>query len=175
MRGVSDLESELHELAARVDRLEETLRGGGSPRPVTEPSDGPGPPGTDTSDTATGAQTVRYSGTVDLAGPVQWNIHYDAAAALDLPTESTAAVFAALGHPARLEIVRILLRGNASVTDLQAAGDFGTSGQLYHHLKILTAAGVASKLGRNEYGIAATHVVPTLVALVSAADISGSL
>jgi DNA-binding transcriptional ArsR family regulator len=174
MRDVSDLESELHELAARVGRLEETLRGDGAPRSLPARSDGP-----DTDDapgsTPTGAQTVRYSGAVDLAGPVQWSIHYDAGAVLELPAESAAAVFAALGHPARLEIVRILLRGNASVTDIQAAGDFGTSGQLYHHLKILTAAAVVSKVGRSEYGIAATHVVPTLVALVSAADISGSL
>lgn len=160
---MNDIERQVHDLAARVRRVEQALGTGPLPEPsLTEPASPPD-------------GTVGYSGSVDLAGPVHWGIRYEAAQTLRLPTESSGAVFAALGHPARLEIVRILLQGNASVSDLQSKGDFGTSGQLYHHLKILTSASVATKLDRNEYGITATHVVPTLVALLCAGDISGSL
>ena len=72
-------------------------------------------------------------------------------ATLDLAPETTANVFAALGHPARVEIVRILARGNASVAHLQESGDFGTSGQLYHHLKILTEAGFLTRSKRGQW------------------------
>ena len=104
-----------------------------------------------------------------------WNITYSANAAVDLAPEALSSTFAALGHPARIEIVRLLIRGNASVTDLQEAGDFGTTGQLYHHLKILTTASIVTKVGRNDYGIAPTHLVPVLVSMLAAGDISGLL
>lgn len=177
-----DLRSVVQALTDRVERLEALVGnderrgpevGGTDPTTgagTTAPAGSPPP-----SDGALHENTVSYQGSVDLAGPIRWRIGYDAAAILDLPATTTAEVFAAMGHPSRLEILRILLRCNASVAELQAAGDFGTSGQLYHHLKILTAASLVVKVGRNEYGIAATHVVPILVALLSAGDISGVL
>ena len=150
---------------ARLEQLVEDLSPAGSRLPASagEPIDRPAD------------DVVGYQGAVDLAGPVSWEIRYHAPAILNLPTDALADVFAALGHPVRITIVRRLLAANASVTELQETGEFGTSGQLYHHLKILTTASVVTKVGRNEYAIAPTHVVPTLVALLAAGDITGSL
>ncbi|WHU45082.1 helix-turn-helix domain-containing protein [Gordonia sp. L191] len=178
-----DLQSVVQALTDRVERLEALVGnderrgpevGGTDPTTGTSATIAPdgSPP---TSEQTPHENTVTYQGSVDLAGPVRWRIGYDAAAILDLPAATIADVFAAMGHPSRLEILRILLRRNASVAELQAAGDFGTSGQLYHHLKILTAASLVVKAGRNEYGVAATHVVPILVAMLSAGDIGGVL
>ncbi len=152
------------ELAARVARLEAAVFAGGD-RVDNEPD----------SATEDRSGLLEYSGSVDFTGPVTWNIAYSADATLDLAPETTANVFAALGHPARVEIVRLLARGNASVAHLQESGDFGTSGQLYHHLKILTAASIVTKVGRNDYGIAPTHLVPVLICLLAAGDIGGLL
>lgn len=164
MHRVTDDRDANDDLTSRVARLEEIVAR------LTSADESPAP-----TDGAATAGVVGYRGAVDLAGDVSWDIAYGAQNVLGLSPDALVDVFAALGHPARLAIVRILLRGNASVTDLQDAGEFGTSGQLYHHLKILTGAAVVTKLGRNEYGIAATHVVPTLIAMLAAGDIAGTL
>lgn len=162
MLGVSSDPSD--DLAARVARLEAAVFAAGD-RMDSEPDSA-----------AEGLSgMLEYSGSVDFTAPVTWNIAYSADATLDLAPETTANVFAALGHPARVEIVRLLARGNASVAHLQESGDFGTSGQLYHHLKILTAASIVTKVGRNDYGIAPTHLVPVLICLLAAGDIGGLL
>ncbi|RPA12666.1 helix-turn-helix transcriptional regulator [Gordonia sp. OPL2] len=178
---MSDTESRLRDLTERIERLEHIAGvadhddAAGPPEPPTTAGP-PEPPTTAGNGVGSSrAGTVGYTGSVDLGGPVQWDIRYDAESTIGLPTAGLATVFAALGHPVRLSIVRVLLRGGASVAELQETGDFGTSGQLYHHLKTLTAASIVTKSGRNEYVVAPTHVVPTLVALLAAGDISGAL
>ena len=84
------------DLAARVARLEAAVFAAGD-RTDSEPDSA-----------AEGLSgMLEYSGSVDFTGPVTWNIAYSADATLDLAPETTANVFAALGHPARVEIVRI--------------------------------------------------------------------
>ena len=156
------------DLEARITRLEAAVFASGRPDDHADSSDDDGAE-------RTTSGILEYSGAVDFTGPVTWNITYSANAAVDLAPEALSSTFAALGHPARIEIVRLLIRGNASVTDLQEAGDFGTTGQLYHHLKILTTASIVTKVGRNDYGIAPTHLVPVLVSMLAAGDISGLL
>lgn len=80
----------------------------------------------------------------------------------------TAEAFAALGHGLRLRLLREVLAGRASATELAELDDVGTSGQIYHHLRQLTAAGWLRSAGRGRYEVPAGRVVPLLVALTAA-------
>lgn len=154
-----DAAARLDALEARVAALEE--RSGATP-PV---------------DRGGGTGEVGYHGSVALQegrGPVTWTIGYDAAATLGLAAGPVAEVLAALGHPVRLALVRRLLTGPASTGDLVEAAELSSSGQLYHHLRTLTAARVVEQDGRT-YRVPDTGVVPVLVALLAAADLAGAL
>jgi len=120
---------------------------------------------------------ISYRGQVrrqDGAGPVSWSIGYDAAASLALPAGPVTEVLAALGHPVRLALVRRLLTGPAGTGELVAAAELSSTGQLYHHLRTLTAARLVEQDGRR-YRVPSTGVVPILVAIVAAADLGGAL
>jgi ArsR family transcriptional regulator, arsenate/arsenite/antimonite-responsive transcriptional repressor len=122
------------------------------------------------------AGVVRYAGEVHLHGDVTWSISYDAGAALDLDDEPRLAVLAALGHPARVRIVRALLAGGPSGTGaLQEAAGLASTGQLYHHLRSLTHSGLVEQDARGSYRVAGRAVVPALVLLTAAADVAGQL
>ncbi|UYP19526.1 helix-turn-helix domain-containing protein [Rhodococcus sp. Z13] len=121
------------------------------------------------------AGSVGYGGTVALDGTVRWNIEYDAQAALALDATAVAAVLDALGNPTRLGIVRTLLRGPATATELQEAAGLASSGRLYHHLRTLSAAQVVEQESRNRYRIAPEKVMPLLVLTVAAADVGERL
>ena len=154
-----DADARLDALEARVAALEE--RSGG-PTPVVRPG---------------GTGEVGYHGNVRLQedrGPVTWTIGYDAAAVLGLAAGPISEVLAALGHPVRLALVRRLLAGPAVTGDLVEAAALASSGQLYHHLRTLTAARVVEQDGRT-YRVPDTGVVPVLVALLAAADLAGAL
>ncbi|WP_338888087.1 ArsR/SmtB family transcription factor [Rhodococcus sovatensis] len=150
-------EARLAELEARVAELEH----GGSDVPA-----GADPP--------TGG-AVAYQGDVHLHGDVTWSIGYSPDAVLELSVARTSGVLAALGHPVRLQIVRRLLRGPANAADLQDVVGLGSTGQVYHHLKALASANVVEQHGRGDYRINAKKVVPLLVSMLAAADISGEL
>ncbi len=118
------------------------------------------------------AATVVYSG----AGPwedgaVAWRLGRDWDEVLAGAT-GTAAVFAALGNGTRLRIVAELLRGPVATGDLAARLDWASSGQLFHHLRELLAAGVVYQPVRGTYAIRRQHVVPLLAVLSAAIDIA---
>jgi DNA-binding transcriptional ArsR family regulator len=121
------------------------------------------------------AGSVTYGGRVRLHGEVSWDIALDAAAVLELAPAATVKVLAALGHAVRLQVVRQLLRGPATVAELVEAVGGSSSGQLYHHLTTLTGAGVVEADGGGRYRVPATGVVPVLVTLLAAADLGGTL
>ncbi|MGB3372881.1 MAG: metalloregulator ArsR/SmtB family transcription factor [Rhodococcus sp. (in: high G+C Gram-positive bacteria)] len=150
-------EARLAELEARVAELEH--RGSGDAAGTSMPTGG----------------AVAYQGDVHLHGDVTWNIGYSPDAVLELSVARTSEVLAALGHPVRLQIVRRLLRGPANAADLQEVVGLGSTGQVYHHLKALGSANVVEQHGRGDYRINAKKVVPLLVSMLAAADISGEL
>ncbi|WP_232238020.1 ArsR/SmtB family transcription factor [Rhodococcus sp. 2G] len=162
-----EYEARLADLERRVRILEgeATRRGAG---------DGPGGTGP-VADVAESTGSVTYGGFVSLHGHVRWNIEYDAGASLALDPVPVAAVLDALGNPARLAIVRTLLRGPATATELQEATDLTSTGRLYHHLRALSAARVVEQGSRNRYRIAPEKVVPLLVLTVAAADVGEQL
>lgn len=117
---------------------------------------------------------VSYEGAVRLHGEVSWRIGFSPAAVVDLPAGPTAEVLAALGHPVRLALVRRLLTGPASAAELQDAADLSSTGQVYHHLRALSAARVVEQDGR-AFRVPATGVVPVLTMLLAAGDVAGLL
>jgi hypothetical protein len=118
---------------------------------------------------------VSYKGAVNFGGPVAWSIRYDAGAAAELPQQPLTEVLAALGHPVRLQLAHALLSGPATAAELQESLGLHTPGQLYHHLRALTAAKVIAQPSRNQYVLPAEKVVPVLVLTLAAGDIAGLL
>jgi DNA-binding transcriptional ArsR family regulator len=102
----------------------------------------------------------------------EWQHGTPAAQLLDVDWAEAVAELAgtldALSHPVRLLIVGLVLSGIRSVTDLQEHASLGTSGQLYHHLRQLVAAGWLRTAGRGQYAVPPERVIPLLVILAAA-------
>jgi DNA-binding transcriptional ArsR family regulator len=98
----------------------------------------------------------------------EWQYELRTEQLLDTDWSETAEVFAALGHALRLRLLREILGGRRTATELAGLDEVGTSGQIYHHLRQLTAAGWLRQAGRGRYEIPAGRVVPLLVALATA-------
>lgn len=122
-----------------------------------------------------GGGMIHYEGQTDLHGHIEWEIDYSAGSVLGLPLQRSVDVLAALGHPVRQGIVRRLLHGPVNAADLQEAVGLTSPGQLYHHLKTLTAANLVEQRNRGDYRIAGQHVVPILVILLASSDVAGDL
>ncbi|MFF4318674.1 ArsR/SmtB family transcription factor [Streptomyces sp. NPDC001568] len=80
----------------------------------------------------------------------------------------TADSLAALGNPVRLRLLREILGGRRTAAELTALDGVGTSGQVYHHLRQLTAAGWLHTTGRGRHEVPVSRVVPLLVLLSAA-------
>ncbi|MFE9745913.1 ArsR/SmtB family transcription factor [Saccharothrix saharensis] len=118
-----------------------------------------------------------YGGQVAVGdGRVSWRVDVTPERALSLPDRPRIEVLSALAHPVRVEIVRTLLaRGGQPATALQEAARLGSTGQLYHHLKALTASGVVEQDKRGSYRLRQAATVPVLVLLTAASDVAGQL
>ncbi|WP_055600494.1 ArsR/SmtB family transcription factor [Streptomyces aureus] len=79
-----------------------------------------------------------------------------------------AESFAALGHPVRLRLLREILGGRRTAAELAELEETGTTGQIYHHLRLLTGAGWLRTVGRGRYEVPGARVVPLLVVLTAA-------
>ena len=108
---------------------------------------------------------VTLAGNVTLLGHplVQWQVGLATETLLGHDWRDAAPVFAALGHPARLHLLRAVLLGQTRTADLSAF----TTGQLYHHLRELVATGWLRPAGRGAHSIPTERVVPLLVMLAA--------
>ncbi|GAA2842147.1 winged helix-turn-helix domain-containing protein [Crossiella cryophila] len=119
---------------------------------------------------------VSYQGRLTEPGELDWTITLPVSTVLGLPDGPRLEVLAALGHPVRAKVVRVLAQhGPQGAAELQAAAEVGSTGQLYHHLKPLTTSGLVDQDGRGRYRLRATAMVPVLILLAAAADIAGQL
>ncbi|MGN9840615.1 ArsR/SmtB family transcription factor [Nonomuraea sp. H19] len=90
---------------------------------------------------------------------------------LQQPTGPLAAVLAAAGHPARFEILQLLVVGPKPVADLQAELALASPGQLYHHLKTLASAGLVEQPERGVYRVPPHVIFPVLALAAAAIDV----
>ncbi|GIG85455.1 ArsR/SmtB family transcription factor [Plantactinospora endophytica] len=170
------IEERVAELERRLTALEERTAAPPAPAPPA-PTEGDfwALDGLKTRLAALGAEQggVLFTGTVRLATNERYDWQYG------LPTEAlldgeeedwtrAADAFAALGHPVRLRLLREILGGRRTVAELTALEDLGTTGQAYHHLRQLAAAGWLHSPGRGRYEVPAGRVVPLLVAIAIA-------
>lgn len=73
-----------------------------------------------------------------------------------------AEALSALAHPVRLRIIQRLLSDASTVQDLSATDEFGTSGQIYHHLKQLVSTGWLRTARRGRYEVPVDRIIPLL-------------
>jgi DNA-binding transcriptional ArsR family regulator len=116
------------------------------------------------------AGSLMFAGTATLpgAGSVVWQEEHGVPSVVASGWADAAVALAALGHPVRLELIRRLLAGAHTTHDLAEIPDLATSGQLYHHLRELQAAGLVQQRRRNDYAVPADRVILCLI-LVAAA------
>ncbi|GAA1533143.1 hypothetical protein GCM10009741_39350 [Kribbella lupini] len=86
---------------------------------------------------------------------------------LETDWTSRAPALAALGHPVRLTLLREILQGRTTVSALSEVEGLGTSGQIYHHLRQLTAENWLHTPSRGVFAVPPTRVVALRAILVA--------
>lgn len=176
MVSESGWQAEVADLRARVEALEAasaaTEREAGAPRAARAPSAGDELWALDglTARLPEGTGGVLLTGTVHLAdgGRAVWQQGHPVAAVLDADVEVVARRLQALASEVRLRLLREVLAGRGGSGDLAADPQFGTSGQVQHHLRLLVAAGWLRSTARGRYAVPDERVVPLLVAMAAA-------
>jgi hypothetical protein len=111
---------------------------------------------------------VIYAGAVETpAGPVEWQYGALAEELFAHDWADFAKGLAAIGNPIRLSLLQAILNGTHTVAALGELATFGTSGQIYHHINTLVAAGWLEARARGRYTIPIGRIVPLLVILTA--------
>ena len=113
---------------------------------------------------------VLYTGTVNLPTGEHYDWQYGTPVddLFEADWSEWAGTLGALGHPVRLLLLRRVLAGTRKAADLAEDESLGTTGQLYHHLRQLVAAGWLRSAGRGQYAVPGERVVPLLAILSGA-------
>jgi hypothetical protein len=114
---------------------------------------------------------VLFTGTVDLPTGEHYDWQYGRAVddLFEADWAASADTLGALGHPVRLLLLQRVLAGVRTASELAAEEGLGTTGQLYHHLRLLVSAGWLRSPGRGQYAVPGDRVVALLVILSGAA------
>ncbi|MGC5616334.1 ArsR/SmtB family transcription factor [Georgenia sp. Z1491] len=182
MNVIDELRATVEALEARVVALEASASTEPPATPDASASTNPQGPDPETFWALTGlrerraAHPVTESGAVMLVGsltlpdgaPVEWQQAGATDALLESDWSEVAETLGALGHPVRLELLRLILGGTATTAELAEADGLGTTGQLHHHLRQLVSAGWVRQAGRGRYTVPAARVVPLLATVVGA-------
>jgi hypothetical protein len=112
---------------------------------------------------------VLFTGAVTLADGhrAEWQQGFTTDQVLDAFGAEAASELSALAHPVRLLIMREVLDGQRTTAQLGAHEQLGTSGQVYHHLRQLVAAGWLRTTMRGVYRVPTERVVPLLTILAA--------
>jgi len=176
--GVAD--DRLTELERRVAAIEEVLAqpGGATARGRVAHTTGTGPHRAVDADTfwaleglaarMPGAGAVMIVGQVTLPDgrAARWQEGAATTDLLDDEWDRTAESLAALAHPVRLRLVREVLRAPTTARDLSGLDGMGTSGQVYHHLRHLVAAGWLRARGGGRFEVPVERVVPLMTTVL---------
>lgn len=167
------LEERLGRLERRIDALVDHLSG---PSPDTPPSAPPALPEefwalNGLKDRVPSPGAVLYAGAVDLPiGHVEYQWGRPTDPLLRADWGERAERVAALGHPLRLSLLRMLLDGERTVAQLVDELDLGSTGVAYHHLNQLQTAGWVTSPRRGVWAVPATRVVPLLAIITALED-----
>ena len=160
-------EATLAELQRRLERVEEQLAAGAAQGPSTLAAENfwvleglrtlPEP-------------SIVYAGRVELARqpPVEWQMGHLAEDVLDREWADLAGGLGALGHPVRLGVCswsRVVRP--PPPRELTRLVDLGSTGQIYHHLRQLVAAGWLRTRSKGRHSVPSERVVPLLVILAA--------
>jgi hypothetical protein len=168
--AVAVLADRLELLEQRVQQLESSRRGHVAvPEPHERAGDGRfwaldtlkelvGEPG-----------AVLFTGAVTTpgGGHVEWQQAHPVDDLLDTDWSESSDRISALAHPVRLLLLHEVLNGRHTVAELGSHEQLGTTGQLYHHLRQLAAAGWLRAAGHGRYQIPADRIVPLLVTVAA--------
>lgn len=117
--------------------------------------------------TEQGAVLLVGSATLPTGEKVAWQQGAGTAGLCEVSWEERAQVLAALAHPVRVELLRHILGGTRTTSELAGIETLGTTGQLHHHLRQLLAAGWLRQQGRGSYEVPAARIVPLLACIVA--------
>ncbi|WP_159942690.1 MULTISPECIES: helix-turn-helix transcriptional regulator [unclassified Nocardiopsis] len=120
---------------------------------------------------ATGRGAVVFAGVVrgeDGGGALEWQQGLPVERLAGADWSRLAAGLDALGHPVRLRLLHAVWEGASTVAELAERSDFGTTGQIYHHVNQLAAAGWVTTVRRGHYAVPPERVVPLLTILTAA-------
>lgn len=117
--------------------------------------------------------SVFYSGRVHLNGHgFRWEPQERRMQQLlELNSEKTAKVLAALANKQRLDILRSVLNEPLSGSELVDRLNMGTTGQLYHHLKALLGADLLVQEPGGRYAFPNHRCLPFLLLLAAVSDL----
>lgn len=113
---------------------------------------------------------VVFAGEVTPPGadsPVRWQLAQPGDALMDTDWSALSGALAALGHPTRLTLLQAILNGTTTVAELAKREEFGTTGQIYHHLSQLTSAGWLRTTTRGRHAVPAERIIPLLAILAA--------
>ncbi len=92
---------------------------------------------------------------------------------LDLIDSGNAMrVLSCIGSPERMRMILALLKKPLSVAELVTVLEFGSTGQVYHHLKPLVAADIVTEEEKGRYTIVPHRVQGIIMLLAGIADLS---
>ncbi|WP_339391412.1 MULTISPECIES: ArsR/SmtB family transcription factor [Brevibacterium] len=112
---------------------------------------------------------VTYTGHITPPGaesPVSWQMGLSAEALSEIDFAAAAGALAAFSHPVRLALLQAIYEGTTTVAELSADDRFGTTGQVYHHLKALASAGWLENIPRGHWRVPAQKVIPLLTLIL---------
>jgi ArsR family transcriptional regulator, arsenate/arsenite/antimonite-responsive transcriptional repressor len=156
--ALDQIQQQLNTLLQRVELLEHRLPAAGA---ETQPAESP----------AHGFLT--YDGSIELGGKqLKMRSRRPATAAFSADAESVARIFGALGSPHRILMVRALCDGPKTGQQLEESAGISSTGQLYHHLKELLAAGLVTQPARSLYALRPASIIALCVALMLASDLA---
>jgi DNA-binding transcriptional ArsR family regulator len=117
---------------------------------------------------APGAAMITGHVTLPDGRAARWQESAGTADLLDDDWSQHVAALAALAHPARIRLLRHVLGGACTAQDLTRIDGMGTSGQVYHHLRQLVAAGWLHTIGGGRYEVPVARIVPLLTTIMGA-------
>ena len=169
------------DLERRVTALESAAGGDGGTRRRATPGTPPAERPTLPADTFWALEGLRERAPADEGGAVlftgvvrtpdgatwEWQEAHPADEILARSWEEAGAALEALASPVRMLLLREVLHGRSTAAELAELAAFGTSGQVYHHLRRLTAAGWLRSAARGRYAVPPERVVPLLAAIAA--------